>query len=272
MKQHTFELKKSPKLQPIQISNKWGYCNSHGEIIIPCHYDIALDFTDNGFAIVSTKGSFGLINERGDIIIAMEYQNILQITKECISVKKSGKWGVINLNNETIVPFIYNHIQISPYGMIKVRKDNKFGLFDTIGRMLFPIIYDTIHEINSNIFQVQINNKSSLVEINSMKTSGFIYDFVDDCIQDNMIRVCRNGKFGYVNNEINEIIPTLYDRAWPFYNEWALVSLDNIWFLLHNKGHKINLKTAMDKEYNSVINQDLIRINDVIYKRINIQS
>jgi len=49
-------------------TNKWGYVNKKGELVIPLEFDIASDFKD-GLAYVAVKDKWcGYINEKGEVI------------------------------------------------------------------------------------------------------------------------------------------------------------------------------------------------------------
>ena len=62
-------------LYPVQLNGKWGYAKQLGEEVIAPKYTSAGDFK-NGFAIVELGNQFGVINEKGKMIIPFEYDRI----------------------------------------------------------------------------------------------------------------------------------------------------------------------------------------------------
>ena len=54
-------------------NDKWGYVNTKGELIIPCIYEYANDFSE-GLASVRKNGKEGFINKKGEIAIPFKFE------------------------------------------------------------------------------------------------------------------------------------------------------------------------------------------------------
>lgn len=63
-------------LARVEQKGKWGYANSKGELVIPCEYDDAEDFTD-GLAFVEQDGLYGLINPEGELVVPCQFASPL---------------------------------------------------------------------------------------------------------------------------------------------------------------------------------------------------
>jgi hypothetical protein len=77
-----------------------------------------------------------------------------------------------------------------------------------------------------------------------MKYYTFVSDFVD-----NIAYVILNGKYGYINEQYDEICEIKYDDAWPFINNFARVKINNRWGFID-----INCKEICDIKYDYVWN------------------
>ncbi len=55
-------------------SEKWGFINKNGDIIVECKYDFATEFNKNGFAGIKQNGKWGVINSAGEIIVEPIYK------------------------------------------------------------------------------------------------------------------------------------------------------------------------------------------------------
>lgn len=107
--------------------------------IIPTVYS-SLEFWSNNKFIAGKNGKYGIVDDRGIIVLPLEYEGItplragkskltrrgkewfindeLQIVEDEIiilqegykKIKKEGKWGILNPQGETIVDFLYDEI------------------------------------------------------------------------------------------------------------------------------------------------------------------
>ena len=142
------------------------------------------------------------------------------------------KRGVINLKNEIVIPIKYDHIfQYGP-NIFRVKVGKKYGLIDDKGETVVPIIYDSIDRMgyNNGIYRLRLDNKYGLFNING-KDTGLIYDYIV-CTGDKLIRVQLDDKWGFLNQNFEEVIPATYERAWDFEDNFALVKEDGEWYFL----------------------------------------
>mgnify|MGYP001788443694 CR=1 FL=1 len=61
---------------------KWGYINKDGAFIIKPQYDSAMDFQDNGLAIVEKGNLYGVIDRYGRFIVPLKYSTITQFSED----------------------------------------------------------------------------------------------------------------------------------------------------------------------------------------------
>ena len=69
---------------------KWGYIDKTGEVIIDYLFDEAKPFYREDRAIVCVNGLWGVINEKGEGIVAPEYSHM----------RADGKWLLIEKNKK----------------------------------------------------------------------------------------------------------------------------------------------------------------------------
>ena len=66
-----------------------------------------------GIFPVGKEGKFGFMNFAGDLVVPLEYDEIMEMRAGTASVKKGEQWGVINSRNELLVPWRTEKVQ--PY-------------------------------------------------------------------------------------------------------------------------------------------------------------
>lgn len=273
---------KPGELRLIKDNNMWGYADDEGNIVIPGQFHIANEFYSRDYAVVMKDGYYGVINTKGETVVPFEYHNMLYshlYDNNYIVVHKYLKKGVINLKNETLIPIEYDHIfQYGP-NIFRVKVGEKYGLINDKGEVVVPIIYDSIDRMgyNSGIYRLKVDCKFGLFSINGKET-GLVYDYIVRA-GDKLIRVQFDGKWGFINQNFEEVIPAIYERAWDFEDSFALVKEDGEWYFLFymSEEEKIEQKEKMkeyswlyklsNKVFHSFSNYDKISVKEQVNNR-----
>lgn len=109
--------------------------------------EVPIDFRDikaTSVPVLFPKKKYlkGIMNNMGEIIVPIIYNEIINRGTNLFTVELNGKYGVIDLKNNLIFPIDYDYIQIG-YGIIILsKKDNQdeleSGVFDFYGKELIP--------------------------------------------------------------------------------------------------------------------------------------
>ena len=216
--QHTFPKLDSlnQELQPMQVENHWGYQKTNSDTIIAPMYNFVYPFS-KGVARVWRDGKQGYINLQNEVVVPLEYNSIWHVFTDSPTawVYKDRKWGVINIkNNETVLPLVYDEI-INDGNMIWVRENWKWGLVDSLNNVLVTPQYDTKGQFKSS-YHEKFNN---------------------------LARVSKDGKTGYINPQGMETIPLIYNEfkftySYPDkgYKKYAISTLSDKYGLLAEEG------------------------------------
>lgn len=261
------------RLRLVQENSKWGYADKEGRVVIPCRYDIAYDFRTD-YAIVANNGYFGLIDRSGSVVIPLEYTNMMYNHYSKIAiVAKFPKVGAVNLKNEVIIPMEYDRVLQFGTDVFYVRANRKVGLLDSKGREILPVNYDAIRRVGlSGSYVVREGDKYALF-CGQGESLEFKYDFVSEVNCQNLIRVKRDGGWGFVNEEGHEVIPPIYQRAWDFHGLAALVKLNGEWLyqpsqptlvnrLLHKNGAVPVMKAMRSDDTAQRYDSYIVRFKD----------
>ena len=74
-------------------------------------YDKVGFFQEEGLARVELNGKYGFINEEGEEVIPLKYDNAGNFSEGLAEVKLNGKWGLVNTKGEEVVPPEYTSIE-----------------------------------------------------------------------------------------------------------------------------------------------------------------
>jgi hypothetical protein len=103
----------------------------------------------------------------------------------------------------------------------------------------------------SQIVSTEMKKEFETITKNKEAVPTVKYEFVDTN-EKGLIRVKLNGKWGFVNNEKNLVIPLIYDMAWRFQEGLAAVKLNGKLGFINERNETVipfNYETTLGLEY-----------------------
>lgn len=209
----------------VKINNKFGLINKEGKTILPIEYD----------------------NINATIYYSHFFSSVESYLLFLIIVQKTDKYGLVSIKKrnmhieykvlfEPIFDFI---IKIDNLSIFEVMQNNKLGRIDNFGKYIFEPKYEFIGEVNlpnnfktNFFFKFKIDNKYGFTNYNGsiimlQPVYDEIHDFrlIDDkkidiygrINNDNcMAKVKLNGKYGYIDLNMNTVITPAFDDIHSF--------------------------------------------------------
>lgn len=236
---------------------KWGYGDENGNIVIPCIYDIALDFY-NGLAIVGFKNpqnswgyKYTIIDKNGNKITDWIFDNILRCADGFIASIDNYK-GALDENGNMIT--IFKYLQVSNYkgdfdylerynnkanifeeGLAVVKNiDGKFGYIDKSGKEVIECKYDDAYDFSEGLALVTLNNKYGYIDKNGNVVIPFKYNYARDF--SNFMAIICEQKYGIIDNNGNEIVPAVYDVIEEYSKDYFFAKKDDKKFFIRKDG------------------------------------
>lgn len=278
------------ELIPFRRDNKWGYSTPcpNCEINIECKYELAKPFLE-GRAFVRFNNLWGVIDENSNWIVEPKYDGVKPFSEGMAPVLKNGKSGFINLNGEEVIPLIYDDADSFKDGFAPIKKGSKHGVVNKSGIEIIPCISDRGIRFSEGLAAVSLIDESgepnlytqsleafqpqsfSMTEIEGRKVCvdsngnefdseelkeslrnhryGYVdaegilqiplmYDVAFD-FSDELAVVCLNGKFGFINQRNEWAIPNIYDDAYDFHEGLARVRKDGLWGYISKDGNVV---------------------------------
>jgi hypothetical protein len=267
-------------LAMVERDGKRGFMDSTGRIVIPIEFEMARPFqtirSSEGIlniAAVRRGGRWGFVDPDGRTILPFEYDEVNRFNsvagKNIVRVKLRGEWIYIDDTGKTIddewdVDFsrnrgsaddqkarnggpgkgvqqrISNNISLRDGGkrteVTPLQRDGKWGMVDNKGKILVPVTYDEIGafiKINQeqkagknagkscglpDVVKVKRNGKWGYADLCGNEYLSAVYDELPDTLPTTLQfhRIKKDGKYGYLGRTGIEILPAKYDEA-PVY-------------------------------------------------------
>ena len=209
----------------VKKGEKYGYLDSNMNVAIEFNFDQIQAF-HFGVALVKVKDNWFLIDKLGNIL-SDDYKMTQDLGGGFTMIKKNDKFGVINNKGKVVVEPEYEKCvtitkkKDSIYGFI-LRKDKKDGMIGTDGKIIHPFIYETLYEITGNNSSYEFMREGYYAGgWKHNRTTRDFYHFNYDSTKTKVeiktnpnmgFEIVFNGKRGVRNWEKKMVIPQKYDN------------------------------------------------------------
>lgn len=169
------------------LEGKWRYIDRKGKTVIDADYDWCWSFEEfyhsdlgfrglarvnNGLVKPSVTGlgthdggKYGLINTKGEIVLPIEYDEIMnfdELDRSRWMILKDSLWGLIDDKAKMVVTPQYDYMKYY-HGYATVSKNNTWGLINKRGKEVIPLVYDSIAYTSSGSYHVVKEGSSMLL-------------------------------------------------------------------------------------------------------------
>lgn len=250
----------------VKKDNKIGVLNSNGELLLPFEYD-EIDYggmfpiDDNGVcAFIIKKGDkLGVFKNTGESLLPYRYNEIdyegifyrtpeyksknkmVMITPSCdystalIPVKENNGWGLVDSKFKLVVPCVYRAIRQDTNNKLKLLKKKGYDLL----------------EMTNN------GPKITYLAANKLEKYSSVRKF-----DDGFAIVRKDSKYGYINEECDEIVPCVYDEALPFECSCACVKKDGKYGYIDKTGTELT-PCVFDEAFSFNHGISIVRIGEL---------
>jgi hypothetical protein len=191
----------------LKQNGKWGYCNNKGVLVIPLQYSSAETFSE-GIAAVRIKNKWGFIDTSGNTIISPKYNDVGSFHEGLCAVSINHKWGYINSQGKEVIPFEYGDAREFKNGIAIV----SVGQTGEEESEEIPGNYCLINKFGERICEpvyIQIKNFCDGLAMVEKRDSHDSY----------------STKKGFINTKGEIVVPLLYDTAEDFSEGYAAVGM-----------------------------------------------
>lgn len=189
-----------------------GIADRKGNIVLPVEYlDILRPDAERW--IVCKDNKVGVLDKNFQVVIPLIYDDYMWDYKTSYLVTRDGKWGVIGLAGETLIPLEYDLIEyIEGKSLCTVEKGGKHGVLTyPKGETVVPLIYDELRtQYNSDLAIVWKDGQCGVIDYTTGKTVVPIaFDEISTDVYNlnGHILTIKNQLFGAYDKQGNELFP-----------------------------------------------------------------
>lgn len=161
-------------------NGKYGFIDNRGEIRVAPQYDQVRPFS-NDVAVVLLNGKWGIINKSEGWVAQPYYEYISAFKNGVAIIKEQGIYYLIHASGKILTPEGYSSIIPTKGGNYVLVKNNLNGIANANGKEIISPRYQSIVELTPNLFKVKENNLIGVIDasrkiILHIKYSEVFYD------------------------------------------------------------------------------------------------
>ena len=234
-------------------NNKYGYMKN-GKMVISANYEYASEFSE-GLARVGKNGKYGFINEKGKVVVPIQYVAASNFNYGFAVLKTAdNKTFFIDKTGKQFYANMYQDAKSFSEGLAAVQDQYfKYGFINPKGELVIPNEYSVVSWFNEGIAAVGKSEGGKTWYAYITKDGDMITDFeFEDAkdFQSGVGRVKKDGKFALIDKFGTPLTSYEFDYISEFNDEDGLA-------LAKKSGFDIYL----DKE-----GRPFVRIDDKLVK------
>ena len=198
---------------------KYGLIDKSGKITLSARYDYMYKFgySDSLYTVQSGE-LFGIVTHQGKTVLPMIYSDFdyFYDMPGVIKAKTINEYyQLFDYQGNSLTP-VYQYIDNNDRGFV-VQQGGLKGMIDKNYKTIIPIKYRELDDLNNGKFMVQdMFLKYYLIDLNGKPVGTTLYDEMNaerssnDYSKTIGFNVTLKGKEGYLDENLNTIIPTAY--------------------------------------------------------------
>ncbi len=199
----------------------YGFLNERGEKVIAAQFDVADDF-ENGRAIVQVQNKYGVIDVLGKFIIEPKYDFIFDLEDGFFQIKnEDGTTGVIDQNGQQILQPIFQDVFHIQKKFFNVEKDGLNGCYDLTGKQIYPTTASNGIYFTNGRTIVEENRKFGLVNDAGKTLLPVTYDSIGFFFK-GFATIKQNRQYGLIDTLGKIVIAPRFDELRPLVNGYAV--------------------------------------------------
>lgn len=250
----------------VYLENKPQLINKNMQVIVPVgKYDYIESLNKNGFGIVAKNNKYGIIDNKGNEIVRLEYDKIEHPKRysnilELFVLEKNATLQIFDANikliKENILDYTWDKIDFDDYYLdVLLLKDNqnKFGIIDETGKTIIPFEFEELRPFDGQETTIaKKNNYFGIIDFKNIELVSFENDEIHSSKFSEIFVVKQKEKFGLFDKKGNKIMDYVFEDLQPcFYDE------DNK-FIVKSKGKygiiDITGKEIIPNEFDEISN------------------
>lgn len=227
------------------LDGSWSLLDNKSTIIAKSNCD-ELVYAIDGLCYARKGNLCGVINDNGDEIIPVVYENILNFNEDITAVFDEGMYVFYHKSGEKKDFPQVERIRVNyktgnwilKEGAINVRINGKFCFLNMEGKIIGDFYASHLSTFSNGYTSVKNDSTNGIMDLNGKIYFNNQYDYVNEPIN-GLFSVIKDDLYGAINIDGDIIIPIKYDYLSIYDGGLVLCNLDTKEILYDSKGNVI---------------------------------
>lgn len=148
----------------------YGVCDSTGKVLFEPKFS-KIKFWDGEFGAGKSGNQYCFFNASGDTLVGYRYEKVKGVFENFVCVRIKGEFGVVNKKGETVIaPTLQSKLDfklLKEFGLTTVNENFKEGVINQEMKLILSVKYDTVELIKENGLVYIITNLNGGIELYS---------------------------------------------------------------------------------------------------------
>ena len=151
-------IKEFSELFRIRQSNKWGYIDKSGRVVVGPQFDEADGYVE-GLARIKMERKYGYVDGSGQVAIKPQYSNAREFSEGLACVVVDNQWGYINKTGEMVIKPQFAYVGNFSEGLACVQVGSLWGFIDKTGQVVIKPQFNYAGNFSDGLANVQVEDK-----------------------------------------------------------------------------------------------------------------
>jgi len=222
----------------VKKNGKYGVISEKGAVILPLIYS-NINSNKNGYTVKLNEKA-GLFNSEGKEIIPISYSSVytskIDDNIPIVAKLNESKAGYINTKNEWVIPPTYLYAFAFQQGVARVKKGRNYMYINLKGEPVIQDFDNYVIEPSDNTYIVGVRKECKYMVYDLNGNLLDTYDgFINNWSGNAIFGVKKGGKWGYIDGYGKVIVPFEYEEVNNFSEGLASVRKDGKWGYINPK-------------------------------------
>ena len=224
----------------VRTGELWGLAKSNGVLMIPCEYEAISTFSNDRAVVIKDAEVYAIDNNNNRIAVIRDGADAIgNLADNRIPLRVNGNW--IRATGE-LEPgsTVFEQLGMYSGGYVASKENGKWGVVDLTAKWLIPAGYDEIivDELGRCYARGAVFARmgSEVYLLSGGAPTGETYENARPFSSEGFAAVCREGKWGYIDEQGKVMIDFIFDDALSFGQHLAAVRQGEFWGYINGQG------------------------------------
>jgi len=224
---------------PVLKDGLWGYISGEGKELIPYQFKKADVFSDGLARVLTADGQYAYINKLGEVRFYSPFDYSFNSSENLICGSKEGLYGYCDKDGNIVVTPQYDMGFDFHDGLAAVKSGEKWGYIDEEGAMVVIPTYTFASDFKGGYAVCALSSGYGIIDKTGKRTSDFNFDYIGDADSEGRFPAKHGDVSGYIDFKGNWILKTSYDFCYTYTDGVARVFKDGLWGYIDEDGNEI---------------------------------